>query len=207
MTTKLLISQDVNGDHARQCDDCFDFAALAVFHAVKALLDHTDDPNLQVFRIFEEYISILVSMALDCYENLLTDNHQTEQQTKSFKEFRDNHRYRDPQDLDVKKLPRYVDNREDLNALLELRDIEDELNTISKLLIEQHKCVADMVKQYKVLNNSHRKGRHGIYFLQEVDHTLSGYEEQVSGMLKSASVAQDAVSRLFSYAVLMLTDP
>ena len=55
------IYKDVNGDYARQCDDCFDFAALAVFHAVKALLDHTDDPNLQVFRIFEEYISELVS--------------------------------------------------------------------------------------------------------------------------------------------------
>ena len=55
--------QDVNGDHARQCEDCFDFAALAVFHAVKALLDYTtEDPNLQVFRIFEEYISILVSL-------------------------------------------------------------------------------------------------------------------------------------------------
>lgn len=57
------IYRDVNGDYARQCDDCFDFAALVLFHAVKALLDITDDDSLQVFRIFEEYISVLVSTA------------------------------------------------------------------------------------------------------------------------------------------------
>lgn len=58
----------MNGDYARQCDDCFDFAALVVFHAVKALLDITDDDSLQVFRIFEEYISVLVGQRLsqDC---------------------------------------------------------------------------------------------------------------------------------------------
>lgn len=58
------IYRDVNGDYARQCDDCFDFAALVVFHAVKALLDITDDDSLQVFRIFEEYISVLVGQPL-----------------------------------------------------------------------------------------------------------------------------------------------
>ena len=59
---RTLLYKDINGDHAEQCNDCFDFAALAVTHAVKALLEHTDDPNLQVFRIFEEYISELVSI-------------------------------------------------------------------------------------------------------------------------------------------------
>lgn len=58
------IYRDVNGDYARQCDDCFDFAALVVFHAVKAMLDITDDDSLQVFRIFEEYISVLVGQSL-----------------------------------------------------------------------------------------------------------------------------------------------
>ena len=56
--------KDAIGIHGRRCDDCFDFAALTVFHAVRALLDGTTDTNLQVFRIFEEYISILVSTAV-----------------------------------------------------------------------------------------------------------------------------------------------
>ena len=54
------IYEDVTGVNAKQCNDCFDFAALVVYHASKALFDHTDDPNLQVFRIFEQYISELV---------------------------------------------------------------------------------------------------------------------------------------------------
>ena len=57
-------------DYAHQVEDCFDFAALTVLHCVKALLEHTDNPNLQVFRIFEEFISEL-----------------TEAQVNSFKEF------------------------------------------------------------------------------------------------------------------------
>ena len=170
---------DVNGDYARECEDCFDFAALAVFHAVKALLDYTNDPNLQVFRIFEEYISEL-----------------TEQQTKSFKEFRDNHRYRDPRDLDVDRLPQYVDNRDDLNALLELRDIEDELTTIHKLFTEQHKTIQDMTKQYEELNNRYRRGMHGSYILREVNHCVDGYLEQVHGMKESAEVALKAFEKL-----------
>ena len=119
---------------------------------------------------------------------------QTEQQTRSFKEFRDNHRYRDPSDLDVSRLPPYVDNREDLNALLELRDIEDELTTIQKLFIEQHKTVKDMLNQYEELKRHHDRGHHGRFILQDVDHTIEGYEESVKGMLKSADVAQKAVS-------------
>ncbi len=67
------IYKDLNGDYARQCEDVFDFAAICVYHAITALLDHTRDLNLQIFRIFEEYISEL-----------------TGQQNRSFKEFRDN---------------------------------------------------------------------------------------------------------------------
>ena len=63
------IYNDVNGDYAKPCDDCFDFAALVVFHSVKALLDHTDSPDLQVFRIFEEYISDLVSDFFDQFQS------------------------------------------------------------------------------------------------------------------------------------------
>ncbi|MCJ1421829.1 hypothetical protein MMC32_008196 [Xylographa parallela] len=163
-----LLYKDINGDHAEQCNDCFDFAALAVTHAVKALLEHTDDPNLQVFRIFEEYISEL-----------------TEQQTKSFKEFRDNSR------LEVE----YIDNRDDLNALLELRDVEDELKTINKLFLEQHKTIKDMVRQYRELN-LRQLGMFGRILLEDVDKCVEDYLEQVSSMLTSADVAQNAFEKL-----------
>ena len=170
------IYQDINGDYANQCEDPFDFAALAVFHAVKALLDRTTDRNLQVFRIFEEYISIL-----------------TEQQTLSFKEFRNNHQYKKAKDVNAQQ---HIDNRKDLDALLELRDIEDELNTIDKLIKEQQNCVSEMIKQYRDLNNRHGKGFNGINFLHDIDQFLSEHKEQVDGMLKGAQAAQKAFKEL-----------
>ena len=112
---RSLIYQDINGDYANQCNSPFDFAALAIRHAVKALLEKTTDRNLQVFRIFEEYISIL-----------------TEQQNSSYKAFRDNQRM-NPVDVETEK---HVHNREDLNALLELRG-EPSKEIISALLYPQ----------------------------------------------------------------------
>ena len=51
-----------------------------------------------------------------------------------------------------------------------------------------------MLKQYRHLNHKYQKGSMGTFFLREVNQTLTGYEEQVAGMLKSSSAAQDAVS-------------
>ena len=170
------IYQDINGDYANQCADPFDFAALAVYHAVKALLDRTTDRDLQVFRIFEEYISIL-----------------TEQQTHSFKEFRNNHQYEKAKDVNAQQ---HIDNRKDLDALLELRDIEDELNTVRKLIKEQQDCVSEMIKQYRDLNVRHGKASNGIKFLDDVDQFLSEHREQLDGMLKSAQAAQKAFKEL-----------
>lgn len=169
------IYQDVNGDYANQCADPFDFAALAVYHAVKALLDRTTDRDLQVFRIFEEYISIL-----------------TEQQTRSFKDFRNNHQFKKAKDIDAQQ---HIDNRKDLDALLELRDIEDELKTIEKLIKEQVACVSEMFSQYHDLN-ARGKGSNGINFLIDVSQFLAEHKEQVDAMIKSAQAAQKGFKEL-----------
>lgn len=170
------IYQDINGDHASQCADPFDFAALAASHAIKALLEGASDKDLQIFRIFEEYISIL-----------------TERQTSSFKDFRNNHRFERNQDIQAS---RHVDNRRDLDDLLELRDIEDELNTIDKLIREQQACVNEMISQYDTLNHQHSKGHNGTRYLHDVLAFLSDHKEQVDAMLKSAQAAQQAFKDL-----------
>lgn len=95
-----------------------------------------------------------------------------------------------------KRLPRYFDNSDDFDALLELRDIEDELNTLDKLFKEQQKSVVDMISQYEHLNDRYGKGVHGKVFLQEVRETLEGYKEQIDLMLKSAQTAQKAYKEL-----------
>lgn len=54
------IFNEVNVDLTRQCENALDLAALSVLHAVTVLLDRSSHPDLEVFRIFEEAISVLV---------------------------------------------------------------------------------------------------------------------------------------------------
>jgi Mg2+ and Co2+ transporter CorA len=170
------IYRDINGDLANQCADPFDFAALAVYHAVKVLLDRTIDRNLQVFEIFEEYINIL-----------------TEQQNASFKGFRNDHGFEHAKS-DAES---HLDNRKDLDALLELRDIDDELTMIERLVKEQQECVKEMLKQYQHLHDHHGgKGANGIDFLRKTHQTLSENKERIASMLKSAHAAQKAFKDL-----------
>lgn len=135
--------------------------------------------SLETLTFPREYISIL-----------------TERQTISFKEFRNNHRLKDSKSIDVKRLPRYVDNSADLDALLELRDIEDELNTLDKLFKEQQQGVSDMFSCYVELNKRQGKAIRGTQLLTEIKHTLKGYKDQVEGMLKSSQTAQKAFKEL-----------
>ncbi|KAL8824362.1 MAG: hypothetical protein Q9170_008184, partial [Blastenia crenularia] len=115
----------------------------------------------------------------------------TEQQTRSFKEFRRSHRFRDLRDPNAQPLPEYFDNRADLDALLELRDIEDELNTISKLLNDQHGVVNEMTT-----NLMRRSSGMGLKFLDDANHRIKEYRAQVEGMLNSARAAQTAFKEL-----------
>ena len=104
------------------------------------------------------------------------------------------------EELSVRKgnpLPQFLDNSKDLNNLLELRDIEDELKTLKKLLNEQQKIIEDMLEDYKELNESPAgKGRIGTAILLDLQDTLEDYEDQVKDMLESADVAQDSYQQL-----------
>jgi Mg2+ and Co2+ transporter CorA len=132
------VYNDVNGDpkFSKQCHDCFDFASLSILHAVTVLLDKSDDKDLQVFRIFEEYLSDL-----------------TEQQTLSFKTFRDSQQ---PDKLEdessIRTMLSSLHNREDLTALLELRDIEDELKTLDKLFGEQDSVIVQLTEMLRTMD-------------------------------------------------------
>lgn len=59
------IFNEVNVDLTRQCENALDLAALSALHAVSVLFDRASHPDLEVFRIFEEAISVLVS----CFHN------------------------------------------------------------------------------------------------------------------------------------------
>lgn len=54
------VYNELNGDLARRFETAGDLAALIMLHAVTVLLDRTLHHDLQILRIFEESISILV---------------------------------------------------------------------------------------------------------------------------------------------------
>lgn len=55
------VYNELNGDLTGRCENALDLAAFVVLHAVTVLLDRASHPDLEIFRIFEEAISMLVS--------------------------------------------------------------------------------------------------------------------------------------------------
>lgn len=145
------IFNEVNADLTRRCENALDLAALAVLHAVSVLIDRSNHPNLEIFRIFEEAISIL-----------------TEKMTSSLKRFRTlGHKSKygidDDDDLKTSSIrARHKrederaerENRDNTSALLELRDIEDELSTLKHLFEEQEEQINTMLAIYTNPGNS-----------------------------------------------------
>lgn len=81
-------------------------------------------------------------------------------------------------------------NREDLSALLELRDIMDELGTVAKLLDQQH-ATLDVMSEY-----FEDKG-YGKVFVDQALARIDDYRSQTLEMRENALLAQKSV-RLFS---------
>ena len=181
------IISDINGDprFAQQCNDVFEFAAFVVAHTVRVFLEDIESEDLQIFRIFEEYISIL-----------------TERQTMSFKTFRNRYQQQEghlamhnPSARLSKTLTKLQqddikDNEHDLTDLLELRDIEDELGTMKKLFKDQLRVIDQLVEQRF---NSRQGGVKGLEILREARSNVESYHREVDEMLANCNSAQESV--------------
>ncbi|EPS29369.1 hypothetical protein PDE_04318 [Penicillium oxalicum 114-2] len=173
-------------DLARRFETAGDLAALIMLHATTVLLDRTLHRDLQVLRIFEESISIL-----------------TESVTKSFKRFRNQGFVQGPADFDRNAQGKNMTaaerdardrrtarrNRDDLSVLLELRDIEDELATILKLLDQQDTVIKSMIKYFD-------QDGCGKVFLDAAQMRIDEYRTQIGEMKENSHLAQKAVETL-----------
>ncbi len=54
------VYSELNGDLTGRTENALDLAAFITLHAVTVLLDRTSHADLEVFRIFEEAIGMLV---------------------------------------------------------------------------------------------------------------------------------------------------
>ncbi|KAI9713536.1 MAG: hypothetical protein M1820_000918 [Bogoriella megaspora] len=130
------VLNDIQRDprYACPCEDPLELLAIIIYHAITVLLDQTEQEDLQVFRIFEEYISEL-----------------TERQTSSFRRFRHtNKNERKSKDEQRMKPDDDADDKQDLANYLEARDVEDELTSIKNLLHEQ----AHVIERLHSINRS-----------------------------------------------------
>ncbi|KAK7711789.1 hypothetical protein SLS64_005056 [Diaporthe eres] len=139
------VFNEINDGLTRPCENALDLAALTVLHAVTALMERSSHPDLEIFRIFEEAISVL-----------------TEKMTSSLKRFRTTgfrNRYGEEDEVKLNSSSIRArhkredekaekENRDNTSALLELRDIEDELSTLNHLFGEQEEQINQMMAIY-----------------------------------------------------------
>jgi hypothetical protein len=58
------VYNELNGDLTGRTESALDLAAFTALHAVTVLLDRSSHPDLEIFRIFEEAIGILVGSSI-----------------------------------------------------------------------------------------------------------------------------------------------
>ncbi|KAH8664544.1 hypothetical protein BX600DRAFT_512565 [Xylariales sp. PMI_506] len=191
------VYNELNGDLTGRCENALDLAAFIALHAITVLLDRASHPDLEIFRIFEECVGIL-----------------TERMTSSLKRFRmqsfkDRIRDSDSEDSEfddnrsesIKKRHKREleraerENRENTSALLELRDMEDELNTMKTLFKEQTAVVQKMREIYDKpeLRETTSNGRR---YLDEALGRLAEYEKQVADMMGRIEVTRTDYEKL-----------
>ena len=76
-------------------------------------------------------------------------------------------------------------NREDTMAILELRDIQDELQSLHKLFDQQKETIAQMVEIYQRPDYV-ELSKNGLTILREAQDKLAEYIHQVDSMIRSA---------------------
>ncbi|ESZ92794.1 putative ankyrin repeat-containing protein [Sclerotinia borealis F-4128] len=181
------IFNEVNADLTHRCENAHDLAALVALHAVTLLFERTSHPDLDVFRTFEEAI-----------------NDQTEKMTASFKSFRARGLRDKAVDIDDlrttsirakhKREDQIVEkqNRDTTHALLELRDIADELNTLKTLFASQMteiKIMLDVYEKRELTTN-------GLAFLSSAEVYLGEYTQRIERMIESVKSFRDDFDKL-----------
>ncbi|MCJ1244358.1 hypothetical protein MMC30_001556 [Trapelia coarctata] len=175
------IYNEVNGDLARRCENSFDLAALVVLHAVMVLFESSSHRDLEVFRIFEESISILIEKMTQSFKAFgsqgFRDKSIDYDSDNAVMSIKDRHKIEGK--LSEKQ------NREDTMAILELRDIHDELQSLRKLFDQQKETIIQMTDVY-LRPECVEHSKNGLTILREALDKLTEYIHQVDSMIKSA---------------------
>ncbi|ATY60758.1 ankyrin repeat [Cordyceps militaris] len=186
------IFNEVNVDFTRQCENALDLAALSVLHAVTVLLDRSSHPDLEVFRIFEEAISVLTEKLTSSLKEFRTEG--VRDKTFDFEPVDNRLRFiRARHKEEGRRAER--ENRDNTSALLELRDIEDELVTLLHLFALQSKVLASMHAIYARAELREHTAR-GRLFLNEALKKVADYAQQAEEMTRRVRDTRDDYDKL-----------
>ncbi|KAK9783602.1 putative DUF676 domain-containing protein [Seiridium cardinale] len=177
------VYNELNGDLTGRCENALDLAAFVALHAVTVLLDRTSHPDLEVFRIFEEAIGILTERMTSALKRFRMQTfrdtiHDSDSSDSEFDDYRsESIKKRHKRELEQAER----ENRENTSALLELRDMDDELKTLRNLFSEQTLVIKTMRDLYNK-EELREYAQNGRRFLDEALSRLGGYEKQVEDM-------------------------
>lgn len=167
------------------------------------LIDRSTDPNLDIFRIFEEAVSILtetMTSSLKRFGMSAFSGNQSFQSIEAMKSLsiRDRHR------LELERAKE--ESRNSTSTLLELRDVEDELKSLLDLFGEQQDHIKTLLKISEAKADEDPKASqnapgasltsNGRYFLTEALEKLKTYRSQVEDMIDRVQKALRDFDRL-----------
>ncbi|RYP49145.1 hypothetical protein DL768_005079 [Monosporascus sp. mg162] len=191
------VYNELNGDLTGRCENALDLAAFVVLHAVTVLLDRTSHPDLEIFRIFEEAIGVLserMTFSLKGFR-MQTFRGKMSDESSGGSDFEDNTsasiKRRHQQELEQAER----ENREHTSALLELRDMDDELNTMRNLFTEQQTIIQTMKARYDDPELRHLT-LNGRAFLGEALERLEEYKKQTNDMIDRVETTRKDYEKL-----------
>lgn len=192
------IYNELNGDLTGRCENALDLAAFVALHAVTVLLDRSSHPNLEVFRIFEEAIGMLTermtsnlkNFRMQTFKDVEADS-DDEPEDNTAASIKKRHK------REIERAER--ENRENTSALLELRDMEDELKTLQRLFDTQETLIKRMAEVYsgEALRDI---TVHGQGYLREALSRLLEYKSQTTEMLERVGATRGDYEKLLEMA-------
>ncbi|KAK4190766.1 hypothetical protein QBC35DRAFT_488885 [Podospora australis] len=193
------VYNELNGDLTGRTENALDLAALIVWHAVIVFLDRSSHPDLEIFRLFDEAIGMLAErMTLNMKQfRLLSPDSDSEENNSSETDWSD---YEGESPASIKKRHRRElerserENRENTSALLELRDLEDELTTLQKLFDNQESTIRQMRDYY--LTFFRDITRNGQEYLDEALEYLDDFKQQTTEMLKRVDTTRNDYEKM-----------
>ncbi|KAK0707470.1 hypothetical protein B0H67DRAFT_587675 [Lasiosphaeris hirsuta] len=198
------IYNELNGDLTGRTENALDLAAFTVLHAATVFLDRSSHPDLEIFRIFEESIGLLAERMT---MNMKHFRLQTFKPTDSEDELEDSGTDSDEENSPAAIKRRHKreleraerENRENTSALLELRDLEDEINTLTKLFDTQEATIKTM-NGYYTSRDLKDITVNGQAYLADALECLTEYKQQANEMLKRVDTVRKDYEKMLEIA-------